>query len=223
MNGTAKYSTDTSIETSSSGRASTPSAIHSRRPAPGLAVLLSDRRRHPCVLTVYVIDGLSCTQKLALFACDANSYRGSAMAEEDLPRVLRLLWGRDGTPSGAPATVQHPRHRRRRGARRRHARAGRGVDERGRRRGRGDDDGALPLRRVEERPLRGDGRRRLRGAAAASAGRCVARPAARLGGREQRRARRHPWIVQVPSAIRRSRPTGCAGWSAGSPRSTTRR
>ena len=35
MNGTAKYSTDTSIETSSSGSTSTPSAIHSLRPALG--------------------------------------------------------------------------------------------------------------------------------------------------------------------------------------------
>ncbi len=33
MNGTAKYRTETSIETSSSGSASTPRAIHSFRPA----------------------------------------------------------------------------------------------------------------------------------------------------------------------------------------------
>jgi hypothetical protein len=35
MNGTAKYSTETSIETSSRGSARTASAIHSLRPAVG--------------------------------------------------------------------------------------------------------------------------------------------------------------------------------------------
>jgi hypothetical protein len=37
MNGTAKYSTETSIDTSSSGSASTARAAHSRRPARGVA------------------------------------------------------------------------------------------------------------------------------------------------------------------------------------------
>jgi hypothetical protein len=39
MNGTAKYSTEISIETSSSGSASTPSAIHSFRPARSVVLM----------------------------------------------------------------------------------------------------------------------------------------------------------------------------------------
>ncbi|GGW19736.1 hypothetical protein GCM10010501_58920 [Streptomyces libani subsp. rufus] len=38
--GVAKYRTETSIETSSSGSISTPSAVHSRRPARAGAVVL---------------------------------------------------------------------------------------------------------------------------------------------------------------------------------------
>ena len=42
MNGTAKYSTETSIDTSSSGSSRTPSAIHSLRAGAGRVGLAAD-------------------------------------------------------------------------------------------------------------------------------------------------------------------------------------
>ena len=123
------------------------------------------------------------------------------MSDDELPRVLQLLWGRDepgrrGPKPGhsiddiAAAAV----------ADRRRATAWPAVSmsavaaELGL-----TTDGPLPLRRREERPLRGDGRRRLRPTAEARADRRLAHAARGVGDRPTApRCSRHPWIVQIP-------------------------
>ena len=87
MNGTAKNSTDTSMDTMSRGRHSTASAVHSRRPAELLTsntVLVIDGKveQHPCM-----------TQAVSCYGVAVSDEAGAVPHE--LPRYLQLIWDRE--------------------------------------------------------------------------------------------------------------------------------
>ena len=122
MSGTAKKSTETSIETMSSGRQSTARAVHSRRPA-----------RVPESGCVMVILPLICVGHIVFMRTQkdtpASAYQASSWLDRpmtDLPRYLQLALG---SRARRVAAARNPAAASRRsGARRSTSRIGTGVD-----------------------------------------------------------------------------------------------